>query len=64
VPPAQARITRLKAVSAVTSHVLPRSWRRKRLDRCTPSVRNTMRGSGDHHRIGSPSLNHGKMPPA
>ena len=40
---AQARITRLKAVSAVTSHVLPRNWRRKRLDRCTPSVRNTMR---------------------
>ena len=22
----------------------------------------TMRGSGDHHKIGSPALNHGKMP--
>ena len=34
-----------------------------RSERCrrNASTRNTMRGSGLHHRIGSSSLNHGKM---
>ena len=37
-----------------------------RSDRCSrnSSVNNTMRGSVLHHRMGWPSLNHGKMPRA
>src|SRR5471032_1772820 len=31
-------------------------------DTLNSAVCNTMRGSGDHHRSGSPSENHGKIP--
>ena len=43
---------------------LRQSGWRIRADRCTASVRNTMRGSGDHHSKGCPSENHGNTPPA
>ena len=59
---AQAVITCSNAVSARTSHGLCRRPRRKREDRRTPSVANTMRGSGDHHSGGWPGENQGKMP--
>ena len=36
--------------------------RRSDLEILNSSGNSTMRGSGHHHRIGSPSLNHGKMP--
>ena len=58
---ALGRVT-ANAVSARTSHGLCRRPRRKREDRRTPSVANTMRGSGDHHSGGWPGENHGKMP--
>jgi hypothetical protein len=59
---AQPATTCAKAVSARTTQPLLRNRRRRRLGRRTPSVRNTARRDGLHHRIGSPSQNHGKIP--
>ena len=53
----------------ITQHPAPReasrperSVCRKRRGTCRPSSSKIARGSGDHHRIGSPSSYHGKMP--
>ena len=59
---AQPATTCVKALSARTVQPLLRSRRHRREGRCTPSLRNTARCDGLHHRIGSPSENHGKMP--
>src|SRR5690606_38811842 len=59
---AQALMTRSKSVSAWTVQSDRRNVRRIRVDRRTPSVRNTVRGSGDHHSSGWPSEYQGNTP--
>ena len=64
--PEQARITSPNALSMRSSQrgSATNFSSDLRSDRCSrnSSVNSTMRGSVLHHRIGWPSLNHGKMP--
>ena len=59
---AQARSTAPKAVSVRTSKRCRRSVLRREWLTWSSSGTSTRRGSGVHHRMGSPSLNQGKMP--
>ena len=58
----QASMTCLNAVSNRIDKVLLRSDFFRLLDIFTSSVNRTSRGSGLHHKIGSPSLNQGNIP--
>jgi hypothetical protein len=63
---AQAAMTRSKALSMRISQ-RPSCTKRcsvRRSERCSRkrSGASTMRGSGLHHRMGSPALNHGNRP--
>ena len=59
----QARMTSPKARLKVTWNLPERIVRASRRETCRPvECRRSARGSGDHQRIGSPSLNQGKTP--
>ena len=59
---AQPATTSAKAVSALRRNRPEARVRAKRRGRWNSWGKSTSRGAGDHHRIGSPSLNQGKMP--
>jgi len=59
---AHCAITSRKAVSTRVSYAPRSTDLRSDRETLSSSGKSTMRGSGDHHRIGSPSENHGKMP--
>src|SRR3989338_2771456 len=59
---AQPPITCSKAVSQRTSYALVRNTLANEREILNSPGISTMRGSGLHHRIGSPGLNHGEKP--
>ena len=61
----QARMTSPKARLMVIANLPERMVRASRRETWRPAWMSKMaRGSGDHQRIGSPSLNHGNTPSA